>query len=85
VHVEIMYALVPLRTLEEDFEELNIFDNCSVLLLQLDYDYRVSVLGLKPSGGLIGTAEGLRVAIDLTADLINYRTTVTRFDVLDAK
>jgi hypothetical protein len=72
-------------TLAEGFEGLNQFDNYSLFCLQLDYDYHVSVLGLKPSGGMIGTAEGLRVAIDLTADLTTFRTTVTRFTVLGAK
>lgn len=52
---------------------------------QLDYDFRVSVFGLQPSGGLLGKAEDLRIAVVLNADLTTFRTTLSRFTVLGAK
>ncbi|PNF39129.1 hypothetical protein B7P43_G01348 [Cryptotermes secundus] len=53
--------------------------------LHLDYDFRVSVFGLQPSGELLGRAEGLRIAVVLNADLTTFRTTLSRFTVVGAK
>jgi hypothetical protein len=56
-----------------------------VLFFQLDYDYSLAIFGLKPSGDLVGIAEGLQLAVELRADLTTYRTTLSLFTVLGAK
>ena len=58
--------------------------NLILLFFQLNYDYRVTVLGLEQAGELIGKAEGLRLAVDLTAELTSYRTTLSTLKVLNA-
>lgn len=55
-----------------------------MLFFQLNYDYRVTVMGLEPTGELIAKAEGLRLAVDLTADLTTYRTTLSSLRVFNA-
>ncbi|GFG35606.1 hypothetical protein Cfor_00079 [Coptotermes formosanus] len=71
-HVQISGDLVHITTNIE-------FNN-----LLLDYDYRVTVMGIEPSGELAAKAEGLQLAVDLTADLTTYRTTLSSLKVLNA-
>jgi hypothetical protein len=42
-------------------------------------------MGIEPSGELAAKAEGLRLAVDLTADLTTYRTTLSSLKVLNAR
>jgi hypothetical protein len=58
--------------------------NLILLFFQVNYDYRVTVMGLELTGDLIAKAEGLRLAVDLTADLSTYRTTLSNLKVLNA-
>ncbi|KAJ9578118.1 hypothetical protein L9F63_025019 [Diploptera punctata] len=81
--VDAVVTLLKKYAEEHDLEPMAIPDmNQSFSVL--NYDYDVEVMGINPTGQLVGTAKGLELTVDITADLETYTTTLGSLEVTTA-
>ncbi|KAJ9599491.1 hypothetical protein L9F63_010023 [Diploptera punctata] len=71
-------------TLNYDGDTAHIVTKVTFSDLVLNYDYDVEVMGINPTGQLVGTAKGLELTVDITADLETYTTTLGSLEVTTA-